>query len=819
MFMENRTLSSLLGEGRFTTPVVEKSPPPTECIPFQIPLGIIEIIRNDCYDGTVNPSIHLLKLTELCELFKISGLTRDGVMRKLFALSLKGKALEWYRILDDSHLLDWEEIQSLFYSKFYPLHEVHENRNYVYNFYPHDGESIAQAWGRLKTLMLKCPNHGLPKDMIITNFYARLSRQDKDLLDASSMGSFTNKKIDAKWELLERIQRNTEDWEIDKGKESGIIYEYDCIKSFVETTSFNKFSAKFGLDSQLLVDFLKSFASHLNMPKEDWIKYHKPFKETCKENEIVHDDCNMHDPIPKNEVLYKHVNFCGVDRPCERPMIEEEKYCKQHKHERTITWVRDLNEIARELCDLYPFTCELCRIEGHFNFQCMNFQNITVNRLCDNMITSDLYDELMLFLMCEELSEKTSWLDVNAIGIKNTLQNCHLYCVVNCHKNDYISKIRKEGTLPKYKNVSYISANKKESFSQVSPIVSNDKPGYVEKLHLQPLPPKVKKKKKKRRRKRSEKEEEWVSTWHEHIPPINFYPNDCKFKEEGEVYCLNYHLDDTSVGTIEDDFDYDMHVTYCDWENDDNATYDLENLFGTNSESDDMESSKLGDDRIANPLPTSDVIIDNSFASKNKDNMFTNIVASNDNALLYHDDVITPIYSDYKGTYDIRRNYPYETCHNHGGNYSLVEHHLPNTQLIYSVQVVYDSPTPTITNEKDYAYVESKSTFLHVDHGNNALCDAYIVEFIRDPTENYYEKGTYAYRYFNNIKFPLFMLKVLKLHLFCLPMLIALCFNELFYCNIPMHRKHVRLKCVWYLLLDALFCSSTLIPTRASLKS
>src|ERR1041385_7355604 len=107
---------------------------------------------------------------------------------------------------------------------------------------------------------------------------------------------------------------------------------------------------------------------------------------------------------------------------------------------------------------------------------------------------------------------------------------------------------------------------------------------------------------------------------------------------------------------------------------------------------------------------------DNSFSSKNKDNMFTHIVSSNDNALIYYDDVITPIFSDYKGTYDIRRNYPYETCHDHGVNYSLVEHHLPNTQLIYSVQVVYDSPTPTITNEKDYAYVESKSTLLHVDH-------------------------------------------------------------------------------------------------------
>ena len=302
-----------------------------------------------------------------------------------------------------------------------------------------------------------------------------------------------------------------------------------------------------------------------------------------------------------------------------------------------------------------------------------------------------------------------------------------LYCVVNCHENDYISKIRKEGTLPKYKNVSYISTNKKQSFSQVSPIVSNDKPGYVEKLSLQPLLPKVKKKKKKRRRKRSKKEEEWVSTWPEHIPRIDFYPNEQKIMEDGELDCIHYYPDVKSVGTIEDDLYYDMHVTYCDWEDGDNATYDLENLFGTNSENDDMESSKLGDDGIANPLPISDVIIDNSFASKN--------------------------------------------------------------------------------------------TFLHVDHGNNALCDAYIVEFIHDATEIFYERGTHAYIYLNFIKISLSMLKVSKLHLFCLPMLISLCFNQLFFYKIPLHRKWGRLKFGWYFLLDALFCASTLIPTRASLKS
>ena len=78
------------------------------------------------------------------------------------------------------------------------------------------------------------------------------------------------------------MYRNAEDWEIDKGKESGINYGYDCIKYFVETESFNVPSAKFGLDSQIAVDFNKSFSSHINIPKEQWSKYHEPLKMFVK---------------------------------------------------------------------------------------------------------------------------------------------------------------------------------------------------------------------------------------------------------------------------------------------------------------------------------------------------------------------------------------------------------------------------------------------------------------------------------------------------------------------------------------------------------
>ena len=88
-----------------------------------------------------------------------------------------------------------------------------------------------------------------------------------------------NQKIDVKWNLIERIQCNAEDWENNKGKELGMNYDYDCVKSFAETEHFIGFCTKNGLDFQLLINFCETFASHLNVPKVKWDKYHEPFKE------------------------------------------------------------------------------------------------------------------------------------------------------------------------------------------------------------------------------------------------------------------------------------------------------------------------------------------------------------------------------------------------------------------------------------------------------------------------------------------------------------------------------------------------------------
>jgi hypothetical protein len=176
--------------------------------------------------------------------------------------------------------LDGRKLYLSFILYFYPPSEIHKGQSQIYNFWPQDGESIAQAWGRLNSLMLNCPIHELPSNIVSSNFYARLSLHDKDLLDASCSGSFTRMKKEAKWDLLDRIQENTEGWENDKGRKSGINYDYECIKYFMGTDDFHNISDVYGIDSQILPNYFKAFASYLDVPKKEWNKYHAPYKDT-----------------------------------------------------------------------------------------------------------------------------------------------------------------------------------------------------------------------------------------------------------------------------------------------------------------------------------------------------------------------------------------------------------------------------------------------------------------------------------------------------------------------------------------------------------
>ena len=96
------------------------------------------------------------------------------------------------------------------------------------------------------------------------------------MLDTSCTGSYMKKDIECKLDLLERIKRNSEDWELDEGNESGINLKFDCVKSFMDTDAFHDLSTKYGLDSEIVASFCESFATHVDLPKEKWFKYNPP---------------------------------------------------------------------------------------------------------------------------------------------------------------------------------------------------------------------------------------------------------------------------------------------------------------------------------------------------------------------------------------------------------------------------------------------------------------------------------------------------------------------------------------------------------------
>ncbi|KAK1661541.1 hypothetical protein QYE76_049700 [Lolium multiflorum] len=253
---------------------------------------------------------------------KAPGIAMSEVRKKLFSISLSGKAAHWYKLLKNGDSLDWEDIVPLFYSKFYPPSEIHKDRNRIYNFWPHDGESIAQDWGRLKSLMLKCPIHELPGNVIIDNFYARLSFQDKTLLDTSCSRSFTRNKEEFKRDLLDRIQENTE----------------------------------------VAANLYKAFASHYELPKKNFDKYHEPYKDKIDSSinkcvvvetadRVIPEAYIEKTPFPAKMKEYSVINS-AVHKSEKKPREPEE----QIKVEPAVAIVKDL--VTENVEDGHIIFCE-----------------------------------------------------------------------------------------------------------------------------------------------------------------------------------------------------------------------------------------------------------------------------------------------------------------------------------------------------------------------------------------------------------------------------------------------------------------------------
>ena len=118
--MENNPLRGLFGvssprlEPQLVAP---QSTAPTENNGYEIPSGMVEQLLAKPYtgNGTEHPDMHLLYVNKICGLFKLAGLLGDEVQKKVFPLSLEGKALTWYRLCDDIRSWSWNRLKMEFH--------------------------------------------------------------------------------------------------------------------------------------------------------------------------------------------------------------------------------------------------------------------------------------------------------------------------------------------------------------------------------------------------------------------------------------------------------------------------------------------------------------------------------------------------------------------------------------------------------------------------------------------------------------------------------------------------------------------------------
>ena len=121
--MENNPLRGLFGvslpqlKPQLVTPLPTT---PTENIGYEIPLGMIEQLLANPYagDGTEHRDMHLIYVDEICRLFKLAGFPRDEAKKKFLPLSLKGKALTWYRLCNDIGSWNWNQLKLEFHQNF-----------------------------------------------------------------------------------------------------------------------------------------------------------------------------------------------------------------------------------------------------------------------------------------------------------------------------------------------------------------------------------------------------------------------------------------------------------------------------------------------------------------------------------------------------------------------------------------------------------------------------------------------------------------------------------------------------------------------------
>lgn len=143
---------------------------------------------------------------------------------------------------------------------------------------------------------MDCPHHNIPEWLILHAFYGGLSDNCKKDANLTASRAFMNVTIKEAWDMMDRINSNYEAWELNEGN------DYECVESFIKSESFENFSKEYFIDSDVIVNIIKTYYGHIKLPQTNWVEYKEPAKE---ESPVRVGSTNLAGEILKQEDVVK----------------------------------------------------------------------------------------------------------------------------------------------------------------------------------------------------------------------------------------------------------------------------------------------------------------------------------------------------------------------------------------------------------------------------------------------------------------------------------------------------------------------------------
>ncbi|GKE43759.1 reverse transcriptase domain-containing protein, partial [Tanacetum coccineum] len=271
---------------------------------FAIKGNHLTLVKGKQFDGRTktDPHKHIHEFLRICDMFKYRDTENEAVRLMMFPLSLTGEAKTWLDELNEGTIETWDELQTAFISRFFPLALFDRLLGEILAFSQHENESLTDAWLQVLNaaagdiFLYKTPNQAyqLLKDKVLLKLNWAKNQKLKSSLrktiafaDEGIRNSVTNKimaQIDA---MTLKMDAQYKELQSNAKKQNPILMKitYRCpVKKKPNSCKLSKQFNDFIKSQQSTNAFVKETFMDLKTPLETVAKNHQASIQNLETN-------------------------------------------------------------------------------------------------------------------------------------------------------------------------------------------------------------------------------------------------------------------------------------------------------------------------------------------------------------------------------------------------------------------------------------------------------------------------------------------------------------------------------------------------------